>query len=123
MKSYKTIDAYIASYPKEVQVLLKQMRETIRKAAPKTTEAIKYGLPTFVQHGNVVHFGGFKKHIGFFPAPSGIEAFNKETAKYQKGKGTLQFSINEKLPLSLVTKITKYRLKEDAKRVKSKSAK
>lgn len=110
MKTFKTIDAYIADYPKDVQKLLKAMRATIKKAAPKATETIKYGLPTFVLSGNLVHFGGFKKHIGFFPTPSGITAFKKELAKYKTSKGTIQFTFDEPLPLGLITKITKFRV-------------
>jgi len=113
MKTFKTIDAYIKTYPKGVQAILKKLRLTIRKAAPKATEAISYGIPTFKLGGkNLVHFGGFKDHVSFFPAQGGIESALKEAASYKKGKGTLQFPLDEPLPYALVTKITKFRMKE-----------
>lgn len=105
----KNIDEYIASYPADVQELLQTIRATIQAAAPDATEAIKYGIPTFVLNGNLVHFGGYKNHIGFYPAPMGIEAFKEETAKYETGKGTLQFPIDKPLPLDLISRIVKYR--------------
>jgi uncharacterized protein YdhG (YjbR/CyaY superfamily) len=114
------IDSYIESFPDNVQTLLKQMRSTIAKAAPEAEEAIRYAIPTFILNGNLVHFAGFKNHIGFYPAPSGIEAFKKETSKYEAGKGTLQFPLNSPLPLSLVTKIVKYRVKQNQAKSKAK---
>jgi uncharacterized protein YdhG (YjbR/CyaY superfamily) len=113
MKSYSDIDSYIQDYPKDVQVLLKQMRATIKKLIPRSEEAIKYGLPTFIlNEHNVVHFGGFKKHIGFFPTPSGVTAFKKELAGYKTSKGAIQFPIDIPLPLSLIKKIVQFRVKE-----------
>lgn len=117
--SITTIDEYIASFPKDTQKLLEQMRATIHKAAPQATEAIAYGLATFKLNGNLVHFGGYKTHIGFYPAPRGIEAFKKETAQYQGGKGTLQFPLDKPLPLELVEKIVKYRFEENLKKQSS----
>ena len=107
-----TIDEYIGQFPPEIQKRLQTMRKTIAKAAPKAEEAIKYGIPTFVQNGNVVHFGGFKNHIGFYPAPQGLKAFEKELSKYPGSKGTVQFPHDQPLPLDLVTKITKFRVKQ-----------
>jgi uncharacterized protein YdhG (YjbR/CyaY superfamily) len=92
----QTIDEYIAGFPLEVQVVLEQMRATIRAAAPDATEAIKYGMPTFVQHGNLVHFAAFKNHIGFYPVPSGIAAFKAELSVYDQSKGT-KFRLEENL--------------------------
>jgi len=110
-----TIDEYIAGFPKDVQERLQQVRATIRKAAPKAEEAISYGIPTFKINGkNLVHFGGFKNHVGFYPTPSGLTAFEKELSAYQAGKGSAQFPHDEKLPLSLITKIVKFRLEESA---------
>lgn len=108
-----TIDAYISSFPKDVQAALIQVRDTIRASAPKAEETIKYGIPTFVLHGNLVHFGGYKSHIGFYPAPSGIEAFKKELSVYKSAKGSVQFPLDKPLPLSLITKIVKFRVKEN----------
>lgn len=111
MKSYSTIDAYIQDFPPEVQRRLKQMRQIIREVVPEATEAISYGLPTFKLNGNLVHFGGFKSHIGFYPAPIGIEAFQKELAPYQSGKGTIQFPIDKPLPAALIKKVVEFRKK------------
>ncbi len=108
-----TIDAYIATFPASTQALLQQMRATITKAAPKAEEAISYGMPTFKLQGNLVHFAGYKNHIGFYPAPSGIVNFTEDLKKYQTSKGAIQFPIDEKLPLALVTKIVKFRVKEN----------
>lgn len=119
MKAFKDIDAYIASYPKDVQVILQKVRETIRTAAPQAEETIKYGIPTFVLQKNLVHFGGFKKHIGFYPASSGISEFEKDLSQYKGGKGSIQFPLDAPIPYSLITKIVKFRVKEN----KSKSVK
>jgi uncharacterized protein YdhG (YjbR/CyaY superfamily) len=105
----KNIDEYIADFPKDVQKLLQQLRSTIKKAAPKAEEKIAYGIPTFTLHGNLVHFGGYKTHIGFYPAPSGLEAFKKELGQYLTGKGTAQFPLDKPLPLDLITEIVKFR--------------
>lgn len=112
MKQYKTIDEYINSYPEEVRYMLQKIRETIQKAAPTATETISYGIPTFKLNGNLVHFGGFKTHIGFYPAPSGIQEFKIELAPYIAGKGTIQFPLDKPMPFDLITKIVKYRVKQ-----------
>ncbi|HEX6224031.1 MAG TPA: DUF1801 domain-containing protein, partial [Chryseolinea sp.] len=93
--------------------LLQQVRKTIHLSAPEAEEAISYAIPTFKLNGNLVHFAAFKNHIGFYPAPTGIEAFKKDTAPYEAGKGSLQFPLDKQLPLALVTKIVKYRVKEN----------
>lgn len=120
MKNYTSVDAYIADFPENIQELLQTMRETIKKAAPEATEAIKYGIPTFILNGNLVHFGGYKGHIGFYPDPRGIAEFIEETAQYQAGKGTLQFPIDKPLPLDLVTRIVKYRVQDNLAKKKKK---
>lgn len=114
------IDEYIESFPEKVQKLLRQMRTTIRKAAPEAEETINYAIPTFTLNGNLVHFAAFKNHIGFYPAPAGIEAFKKEVAQYEAGKGSLQFPIDQPLPLGLVTKIVKFRVKQNLEKSKVK---
>jgi uncharacterized protein YdhG (YjbR/CyaY superfamily) len=114
------IDEYIESFPENVQKLLKQMRATIVKAAPASEEAIRYAIPTFILNGNLVHFAAFKNHIGFYPAPSGIEAFKKEVAPYEAGKGSLQFPLDKPLPLTLVTKIVRYRVSQNLEKSKAK---
>lgn len=113
MKKPETIDEYIASFSEDIQVRLKAVRETIQKAAPQATEAISYGLPTFKLNGkNLVHFGGFKHHIGFYPTPSGITGFEKELEPYKRSKGSVIFPHEIKLPLPLIRKIVKSRMKE-----------
>jgi len=111
-KISKNIDEYLIRFPKEVQQLLKKMRLTIKKAAPKAEEKISYGIPTFTLNGNLVHFAGYKNHIGFYPTPSGITAFKKELSAYKGAKGSVQFPINEPLPLTLVSRIVKFRVKK-----------
>ncbi len=118
--SIKTIDEYITQFPKEVQVLLEKMRIIIHKAAPKAEEAISYGIPTFKLNGNLVHFGGYKSHIGFYPAPSGIDAFKKELAKYEGSKGTIRFPLDKPLPATLITQVVKFRVAKNLEKVKKK---
>jgi uncharacterized protein YdhG (YjbR/CyaY superfamily) len=107
-----TIDGYIESFPAEVKKLLQQMRSIISKSAPDAVEAIKYSMPTFTLHGNLVHFAGYKHHIGFYPGPSAIHTFSKEISKYKNSKGAVQFPLNEPLPAQLISKIVKFRVKE-----------
>jgi uncharacterized protein YdhG (YjbR/CyaY superfamily) len=116
----ETIDEYIAGFPKNIQKLLKEMRATVKKAAPKAKEAIKYAMPTFILNGNLVHFAAFKNHIGFYPAPQGIEEFKKELSKYKGAKGSVQFPIDKKLPLTLISQIVKYRVKENLEKAAKK---
>ena len=112
----KTIDEYIAGFPDDVQRLLEQMRRTIREAAPQAQEAIKYQMPTFVFHGNLVHFAAFKGHIGFYPTPSGIEAFEQELSAYERSKGTIRFPLEGPIPYDLVRKIVELRVRENLER-------
>lgn len=108
-----TIDEYIAGFPPEVQGRLQEMRTAIRAAAPEATEAISYRMPTFKLHGNLVHFAAFKHHIGFYPVPSGLEAFKEELSAYKGGKGSVQFPLDQPLPLALVEKIVRFRVAEN----------
>lgn len=114
------IDTYITTFPVEVQKKLESIRTTIRKAAPDATESINYGIPTFKLGGNLVHFGGFKNHIGFYPGPSGITAFIKELSLYETAKGSIKFPLQQPLPSGLITKIVKFRVKEILEKVKAK---
>ena len=114
------IDNYIAGFPKETQDILQQVRRAIIKAAPAAEETISYGIPTFNLKGNLVHFAGYKNHIGFYPTPSAIEAFQKELSIYKSAKGSVQFPINESMPLTLISKIVKYRVKENLERANAK---
>lgn len=109
-----TIDHYIAGFPADVQAILQKVRATIRKAAPAAEEAFKYGIPTFVLHGrNLVHFAAYKKHIGFYPAPSALQHFAKELSGYESSKGAVRFPLDGKIPYALIRDITKFRVKEE----------
>ena len=115
----KDIDEYIAAFPKDVQDRLQQIRRTIRKAAPKAEEAIKYRMPTFTLNGNLVHFAAFKNHIGFYPAPRGIEKFKKELSAYEGAKGSVRFPLDEAVPLALISRIVKFRVRNSLERAKA----
>ncbi len=106
------IDEYISAFPPAVQTILKRMRATIRVAVPDAQETIKYRIPTFVLHENLVHFAAFKKHIGFYPTPSGIRHFKRELASYQTSKGAVQFPLDKPIPYTLIKEITAFRAKE-----------
>lgn len=118
-----TIDQYIDGCPPEVRAKLTQIRETIRGAAPEATEKISYRLPTFYYHGNLVHFAAFPNHIGFYPTPTGISAFKKELARYKGAKGSVQFPIDEPVPLDLIARIVRFRVAENAKVARKRPAK
>lgn len=111
--NYKSVDEYISIFPKDIQKTLEHVRQTIKKSAPEAEETINYQIPTFKLNGNLVHFAAFKNHIGFYPAPSGLKAFKKEISNYKSSKGSVQFPIDEPIPLSLISKIVKYRVKEN----------
>ncbi len=106
----QSIDAYIATFPQDIQALLETLRAAIRAAAPNAEERISYQMPTFFLNGNVVHFAAHPNHIGFYPTPSGIDAFKQELAIYKGAKGSVQFPINQPLPLELVSRIVQYRV-------------
>jgi uncharacterized protein YdhG (YjbR/CyaY superfamily) len=110
--SPKDIDEYIAGFPRDVQEVLKRIRATIKRAAPDAEEAIKYRIPTFVLNENLVHFAAFKKHIGFYPTPSGIEEFKDELSPYKSAKGSVQFPFDKAMPFGLIERIVKFRVKE-----------
>ena len=119
----QTIDEYIARFPKEIQELLETIRITIREAAPDAEEAISYQMPTFNLKGNLVHFAAYKNHIGFYPTPSGIEKFRDELSAYKGAKGSVQFPIDQPLPLDLISKIVKFRAAENLEKAKAKTKK
>ena len=112
-KTPEDIDQYIAGFPKEVQKLLKKLRATIKNAAPEAEEIINYGVPTFRLNGNLVHFGGYTKHIGFYPTPSGIQKFAQELSGYETSKGSVKFPLDNPLPYDLVAKIVAFRVGEN----------
>ena len=119
----KRIDEYIAGFPHDVQKILESIRTTIKKAAPDAEETIKYQIPTFVLNGNLVHFGAFKKHVGFYPTPSGIEEFKDELAEYEGAKGSVQFPFEKPMPFGLISKIVKFRVKETREKAAAKKKK
>ena len=120
---FSSIDAYIASFPDEIQALLEAMRATIRAAAPEAEEKISYQMPTFFLQGNLVHFAAFKQHIGFYPAPRGIEEFKEELSTYKGAKGSVQFPFDQPLPLDLVARIVRFRVAENMAAAEAKARK
>ncbi len=117
-KAPKDIDEYIARFPRDVQQILEKIRTTVSNAAPDAQETISYQMPCFALHGNLVYFAAFKKHIGFYPTPSGIEEFEQELAKYEGGKGTVRFPLDKPIPFGLIRKIVKFRVKDNLARAK-----
>ncbi|MZQ80707.1 hypothetical protein GQF01_00870 [Paenibacillus sp. 5J-6] len=117
--SYTSIDEYIAAFPPEIQEILQKLREVIKESAPDAKERISYAMPTFEQHGNLVHFAAFKNHIGFYPAPDGINQFQDEVAEYHASKGTLQFPLGKPIPYELISRIVKYRVARNLEKAKS----
>jgi uncharacterized protein YdhG (YjbR/CyaY superfamily) len=122
-KPPQNVDEYIAAYPPDVQAKLEKIRVTIRKAAPQAEETLSYGVPTFKLGGNLVSFGAAKKHIGFYPTPSAIEAFKAELAAYASAKGSVQFPLDKPVPLGLISKMVKFRVKESLQRAAAKAKK
>ena len=108
----ETISEYIAAFPKDVQNKLEQIRRVIQTAAPEAEETINYGIPTFKLKGNLVHFAAFRKHIGFYPTPSGIEVFKGELTDYVVSKGTVKFPLDKPIPYDLIKRITAFRVAE-----------
>ena len=115
----KNTDEYIASFPLNIQNILQRIRGVIAKAAPKAQEAMSYGVPSFKLNGkNLVLFAAFKKHIGFYPEPSAIEAFKNELKNYETAKGTIKFPIDKPIPFELISNIVKFRVRETIERQK-----
>jgi uncharacterized protein YdhG (YjbR/CyaY superfamily) len=120
---FTTIDEYIATFPKDIQKILKELRATIQAAAPDAVEKISYQMPAFALKGILVYFAAFKNHIGFFPTASGVQAFKRELADYAVSKGTVRFPIDKPLPLKLISKVVKFRVAENLKKDKIRSSK
>ncbi|KWX78959.1 hypothetical protein AMQ84_07945 [Paenibacillus riograndensis] len=121
--TYESIDDYITQTPPEIREKLEAVRKVIHEAAPEAEEKISYQMPTFFLHGNLVHFAAFKKHIGLYPAPSGIEAFQEELAQYKGAKGSVQFPLDKPLPLDLISRIVKFRAAENREKAAAKAKK
>ena len=117
------VDKYITGFPNVIRELLEEMRLTLRKAAPDAEEKIGYGIPTLTLNGNLVHYAAFKNHIGFYPAPRGLEAFKEELSQYKGSKGSVQFPFDQPLPLDLITKITKFRIEQNLAEADTKAKK
>jgi uncharacterized protein YdhG (YjbR/CyaY superfamily) len=117
----RTIDEYIAGFPKDVQGTLRKVRTTIRKAAPGAQETISYQIPTFKLNGMLISFAAFRKHIGLYPAPSGSERFNRELAAYRTSKATVKFPLDKPVPYALVTRIVKLRVKANREKAATKA--
>ena len=115
-KVFKTIDEYIATFPKNVQVVLEELRQAVRDSAPEAEEVISYQMPAFKLKGILVWFGAFKNHVGFFPTVSAVETFKEELSDYEVTKGTVRFPLNKPIPFDLVKKMVKFRVKENLAR-------
>ncbi|NHC42644.1 hypothetical protein G6549_22230 [Bacillus sp. MM2020_1] len=115
-----TIDDYILQFPLEVQEILKTLRNVIKETAPDATEKISYQMPTFVLYGNLVHYAAYKKHIGFYPTPSGIAAFQQDLSEYKSAKGSVQFPLDKPIPFELIREIVKYRVAENLRKAAGK---
>lgn len=119
-KKIESVDDYINGFPPNVQKILNEIKQAIKKAAPNAEEAISYQIPTFKLNGNLVHFAVFKNHIGFYPGSKAINEFKKEIAAYKSSKGAVQFPLEKPMPLSLIKKIVDYRVKVNSQKVKAK---
>lgn len=122
-KTCADIDTYIAQFPPETKEKLSALRKTIQEAAPGAKEKISYQMPTFALFGNLVHFAAFKKHIGFYPAPEGIEAFRERLSAYPSSKGAVQFPLDQPLPLALIREIVQFRVAQNTRRAEEKKKK
>jgi len=112
----KDINQFIAAFPPAVRAKLRTIRGAIRKAAPQAKEAIKYQMPTFTQHGNLVHFAAYQHHIGFYPAPRALEQFKEELSAYEGSKGAVRFPLDKPVPVGLIGRIVKFRVQQDRER-------
>ena len=120
---FHSIDEYIATFPKDVQKILQELRATIQAAAPDAEEKISYQMPTFALKGNLVYFAAWKTHVGFYPGANGVKTFAQELAKYETAKGSVRFPLTDPLPLELISNIVKFRVVENLKLAELKAAK
>jgi uncharacterized protein YdhG (YjbR/CyaY superfamily) len=116
----ENIDEYIAGFPDDIQEILEKLRMTIRNAAPEAEENINYAVPTYKLNGNLVHFAGYKKHVGFYPTPSGVEKFKKELSGFETGKGSVKFPLDEQIPYDLIAEIVAFRVRENSNKASAK---
>jgi len=122
-KKPRTIDEYIAGFPPSVQEILEKLRKTIRKAAPNAEETISYQIPALTLEGSLVYFAAFKNHIGLYPRPTAIKKFKRELSPYEGAKGTVRFPLDKPIPLAMISKIVKFRVKENLARAAAKQKK
>jgi uncharacterized protein YdhG (YjbR/CyaY superfamily) len=120
-KHYTSVEEYLAAQPEEIRGQLEKLRVIIKKAAPRATERISYNMPAYDLNGILVYFAGYKGHIGFYPTASGIKAFQEEIAKFESSKGAVRFPLDRPLPKTLITRIVKFRLKENLEKPKHKA--
>lgn len=113
MDSPESVTTYIQNFPEPVREILQHVRATIQAAAPEAEEKLSYGIPTFTLKGNLVHFGGYAKHVGFYPGPEAIVAFREDLLSYKTSKGAIQFSVDKPIPYDLITKMTLYRVEKN----------
>lgn len=118
MKQYRNIDEYISNFPKDIQDKLEKVRQTIKQAAPDASEKISYGIPTFYLNGNLVHFAGYEKHIGFYPGSAPISEFASDLQGYETSKGTVRFPLDKPLPFDLIRKIVLHCVKRSTQKKK-----
>ena len=116
---FKTVDEYLSAFPAATRKILQEVRQTIKKAAPQAEEVISYNMPAFKLHGVLVYYAAYQKHIGFYPTPSAIKAFQKELAQYESSKGAVQFPIDQPMPVELITKIVHFRVRENLAKEKT----
>lgn len=121
--TFKTIDEYISQCPSEIQETLQTLRKVIKESEPEAEEKISWQMPTFVLHGNLVHFAAFKNHIGLYPGPNAIEAFKNEISGYKSSKGAVQFPIGKPMPYELISRIVKFSALENIRRAEEKLTK
>ena len=117
---FKSVEAYFSVFPPTTQAILQELRTAVKQAAPEAKEMISYNMPSFQYYGMLVYYAAYDKHIGFYPTPSGIEAFKEELSAYKSAKGSVQFPIDEPLPLGLISRIVQFRVKENLAKAKRK---
>jgi uncharacterized protein YdhG (YjbR/CyaY superfamily) len=118
-----SIDEYIAAFPQDIQQILQKIRSIVHEIAPDAKEKISYGMPAFTLDGNLVYFAAFQHHIGFYPTPSGTDAFQKELTPYKHAKGSIQFPLDKPIPYDLIRQITEFRVKETREKAATKKKK
>ena len=123
-QEFKTVDEYIATFPKNVQIILQELTQVIQEAAPDAKQAISYQMPAFKLNGNLVYFAAWQNHIGFYGGtPAVVDEFKEELSNYEVSKGTIKFPLDKPIPHDLVRKIVKYRVKQSLAKKKLTRAK